>query len=307
MSHSVLNFSTNQEAAFQKRVANLYLVGFPAVASIFWLLNHERFLNTWIEWTTFGVFYVLTGLSVGLGFHRCFTHQSYKPVRWLKLSMLFFGTLACQGSVVRWIADHRRHHRLTDQEWDTHSPKYFEDRPILNRVYGLFHAHFAWMFDRTTTDYQRYAPDLLRDKEVMFFHQWYFPLTTLSFILPGLLGWLLGGGEHFWSCLLIGGALRTMVFQNVVWSVNSIGHTFGSRDATEDDDSRNNFLLAILTFGEGWHNNHHASPKCALNQWKWYQIDVGGWIILALEKLGIVSKVTKKRLPKKSLQPQYND
>jgi stearoyl-CoA desaturase (delta-9 desaturase) len=163
-------------------------------------------------------------------------------------------------------------------------------------VAGLFHAHFAWLFDRTTTNYSIYAKDVLKDPDIRFFYRWYYPITAFAYILPAAFGWLLGGPEHVVACLLIGGAFRIMVFQNVVWSVNSIGHTFGSRDATEDDDSRNNLALAILTFGEGWHNNHHASPRCAINQWKWYQIDMGGWILLGLEKVGLIHKVHRKHL-----------
>ncbi|MDP0489805.1 MAG: acyl-CoA desaturase [Verrucomicrobiota bacterium JB023] len=291
-----LNFVASPENRFKKRMANLYLIGVPAAGSIFWLFNMKKFPLTWIEVSCFLTFYVLTGLSIGLGFHRCFSHQSYRPIRPLKLAMLFFGSLACQGSIVRWVADHRRHHRLTDKEWDTHSPCYVEDRKFSSLVKGLVHAHFTWMFDRTTTDHQTYAKDILKDPDIRFFNKFYYPITLLTFLLPAAFGYLLGGSEHLISCLLIGGALRTTVFHNVTWSVNSIGHAFGSRDATENDDSRNNLFLALLTFGEGWHNNHHASPRCAINQWKWYQIDMGGWLLLGMERIGLVSKIHRKHL-----------
>lgn len=279
----------------KKRVANLYLIGIPLIGSLYLLLNLQKIPLTWVEHCCFLTFYATIGLSVGLGFHRCFTHHSFLPIRQLKIAMLFLGSLSLQGSVVRWVADHRRHHRCSDKEWDPHSPCFKEDRKLTSLIKGIFHAHFAWMFDHTTTDEHVYAKDLLKDPDMLFFDRYYYPITLCSFILPALFGYLLGGPDHVLSCLLIGGALRTTVFHNVTWSVNSFGHVFGSRDATEKDESRNNLFLAILTFGEGWHNNHHAIPSCAINQWKWYQIDMGGWILVGLEKAGLVSKLRRKR------------
>jgi stearoyl-CoA desaturase (delta-9 desaturase) len=156
---------------------------------------------------------------------------------------------------------------------------------------GLWHAHVGWMFDRTTTDYRVYAPDLLADPDYLAFHYLYFPITALSLLLPYAFGFAIGGHATGWNCLLFGGCVRTTIFHNVVWGINSIGHTFGRRDATERNESRNNLLLALATFGEGWHNNHHACPRSACNQWKWYQLDFNGWLIRVLGKLGLVTKI----------------
>jgi len=199
--------------------------------------------------------------------------------------------MAFQGSVLRWVADHRRHHRFADKPWDTHSPYVKVTNAIQNPVFGVVHAHVGWMFDQTTTSYRTYAKDLLSDRTVMLFHYMYLPLTGLSLLLPYLYGFAFGGTEHAIGCLLFGGCVRTTLFHNVVWGVNSIGHMFGGHEASEKDSSRNNFPLAMLTFGEGWHNNHHASPRAAYNRWKWYQFDLNGGIIWMLGKLGLVSDI----------------
>jgi stearoyl-CoA desaturase (delta-9 desaturase) len=274
-------------------MANMISVGVPLVGTIYWLFNTTKFPIGIIECSCFLIFYAIIGVGIGVGFHRCFTHQSFVPVRWLKLVLLFCGSLACQGSVIRWVADHRRHHRLADSEWDTHSPKFKFKSKYQSKVLGLFHAHFGWLFDRSTTNYNVYAPDLLKDQDFRFFHQTYFFLVGTSFILPFFFGFILGGLNRGVSCLLIGGCLRTTIFHNVVWGVNSIGHSYGSRDASSHDQSRNNALLAVATLGEGWHNNHHAYPRSAVNQLKWYQVDPNGWLILLLGKLGLATKIVR--------------
>ena len=279
-----------------KRLANLVSIGVPLAGTLYSCWFFARVPLTWIEISCFLVFYLAIGIGVGIGFHRGFTHQAFVTGRWLKLLLTFLGSMAFQGSVVRWVADHRRHHRMADAEWDTHSPFVYETSKISSVLSGLWHSHVGWMFDRTTTDYKVYAPDLLADNDFVLFHKLYFPICALSLFLPYLYGFVLGGYHAAWNCLLFGGCVRTTVFHNVVWGVNSIGHTFGKQDATVRDGSRNNMVLALATFGEGWHNNHHACPRSAYNQWKWYQIDFNGWLIRLLERSGLVTKVISPKM-----------
>ncbi|MBS0207104.1 MAG: acyl-CoA desaturase [Planctomycetes bacterium] len=283
--------SLERDAANSKRIANLISIGIPLVGTAYAPLHFRHYSIGWIALSSFVLFYIAIGIGIGLGFHRYLTHKSFLPVRWLKWTLLVLGSFAFQGPVIRWIADHRRHHRFSDHPWDTHSPLFNELHPIHSKFRGLWHAHVGWMFDRTTTDYRVYAPDLLRDRDCVLLEHLYPLWMFLSLALPWLYGFLLGGADVAWSCLILGGCVRTTVFHNVVWGVNSIGHIFGSRDATKRDSSRNNLLLALATFGEGWHNNHHAAPRCAYNRWKWYQIDLNGILIWCLGKSGLVKDI----------------
>lgn len=275
----------------RKRITNAVLIGLPAVGTIYSMFYFQQRSFGVVELSSFLVFYLLSGVGVGLGLHRYATHQAFRPKRSLKLLLLFLGSLAFQGSVIRWVADHRRHHRLSDSEWDVHSPIWHEDKRFSSKLLGLVHAHLGWMFDRTSTEYAVYAPDLLKDSDVLFFHKHYPAMCLLSLALPSLYGFTLGGFEQAFATLLVGGCLRITALHNVIWAVNSFGHSFGRQDASKHDSSRNSLVLAILTFGEGWHNNHHAFPRSAWNQWKWYQVDPNGWLLVILERLGLVDRM----------------
>jgi len=273
--------------AFSKRVSNVFSTGIPmlgAVVAIFWFRTHAF---TWVEAACFLIFYTISGVGIGVGFHRTFTHQAVAPAWPVKVGLAFAGSMAFQGPAIRWVADHRRHHRFTDVLGDTHSPHTTAEQPHSHWLIGLFHAHYGWLFDRTTTDYSAYAPDVLKDPVLMFFSRMYWTVCGLSLLLPALFGYVMGGVETAIGCALIGGCVRTVALHNVIWAVNSIGHTFGSQESTTRDSSRNHLLLALLTFGEGWHNNHHAKPRSAFNDWKWSQIDVNGHIIRLLVFLGL--------------------
>ena len=273
--------------ALSKRVSNVISTGVPmlgAMLALLWFRTHQF---TWAEASCFLTFYAITGVGIGVGFHRTFTHQAVAPSWPIKVALGLAGSMAFQGPVIRWVADHRRHHRFTDVLGDTHSPHTTSEHPHSHWLVGLFHAHYGWLFDRTTTDYRAYAPDVLKDPVLMFFSRMYWPVCALSIFLPSLFGYLIGGVETAIGCGLVGGCVRTVALHNVIWAVNSIGHTFGSQEATKRDSSRNHLLLALLTFGEGWHNNHHAKPRSAFNDWKWTQIDVNGYIIRLLVFLGL--------------------
>lgn len=274
------------DRAGTKRVANLVSTGIPilgALLAIAWFQTHPL---TWVEGCCFLLFYTITGVGIGVGYHRTFTHQAVAPAWPVKATLAIAGSMAFQGSIIRWVADHRRHHRFTDVLGDTHSPHTTSEHPHRHWLVGLFHAHYGWLFDRTTTDYSAYAPDVLKDPMLMFFSRMYWLMCAVSILLPSLIGYVAGGFETAVGCGLIGGCVRTVALHNVIWAVNSIGHAFGSQDATTRDSSRNHLVLALLTFGEGWHNNHHAKPRSAFNDWKWTQIDVNGCFIRLLVYLG---------------------
>jgi stearoyl-CoA desaturase (delta-9 desaturase) len=150
------------------------------------------------------------------------------------------------------------------------------------------------MFDDSTTIAEVYAPDLLRDPIALWLDAWYFPLAALSLLVPYAWGFLYGGREVAFQSFLLGGCVRTTLVHNVVWAINSVGHTWGRRPSTRDDQSRNNWILALVTFGEGWHNNHHAAPRCAYNNWRGYEFDLNGVLISLLGYLGVVWEVNSK-------------
>lgn len=275
----------------EKRITNAILTGVPIVGSMYAAIHFYQHGVGITEVICFFIFYLMTGIGIGLGFHRYLTHRSFVPVRWLKLLLLFLGSIAFQGSAIRWVADHRRHHRLADKLCDTHSPHFTEKAPAVSVLKGLWHSHFAWMFDRTSTDERVYVPDLLSDNDCILFQRYYWLCTALSLLLPYLFGLEFGGANVGFRCLLLGGFVRTFALHNFIWAVNSVGHSFGRQDASTRDNSRNSLLLALATFGEGWHNNHHAAPRSAWNQWKWYQVDFNGWLIVVLEKCKLISDV----------------
>jgi stearoyl-CoA desaturase (delta-9 desaturase) len=232
------------------------------------------------------VMYVVTGLGITVGFHRFFTHGSFRAKGPLKIALAVAGSLAIEGPVIRWVADHRRHHAFSDREGDPHSPwRYGETVPAL--VKGLYHAHMGWMFDAEQTNQRRYAPDLLKDRGVRRVSK-LFPLwVALSLAVPPLLGGLLTWSwqgavtAFFWASLV-----RVGLLHHVTWSINSICHAMGERPFRSRDRSGNVWWLAVLSFGESWHNLHHADPTCARHGVLRGQVDSSARTIWLFEKLG---------------------
>jgi len=282
-------------AAFRKRIANGFLIGFPLLGSLYALFyfSHHRVLPFAVLQMV--LWYVVTALGVGVGFHRYFTHRSFQTTPVMRLLFGVAGSFTFQGSVIRWIADHRRHHRFSDEPPDVHTPHRY---PILHRVWSrmrnLWHGHVGWMFDDSSTVVEIYAPDLLRDPIARWLDRWYPCVLCVSLLLPYLCGLFYGGYEVAFQSLLLGGFVRITLLHNVTWAINSIGHTWGTRPSTINDESRNNWFLAVLTFGEGWHNNHHAAPRCAYNNWRGHELDFSGALIRILERLGAVWAVVTK-------------
>jgi stearoyl-CoA desaturase (delta-9 desaturase) len=232
------------------------------------------------------VMYAISGHGVTVGYHRHFTHGSFKAKRGLKVALAVAGSLAIEGPVVRWVADHRRHHAFSDREGDPHSPwRYGETVPAL--VKGLWWAHTGWLFDVEQTPRGKYAPDLMADQDIRKVDRAFPALVAVSMLLPPLVGglwsmsWQGALTAFFWGSLV-----RVSLLHHVTWSINSICHTIGERPFKSRDKSGNVWWLAFLSMGESWHNLHHADPTCARHGVEKGQIDSSARIIWLFEKLG---------------------
>jgi stearoyl-CoA desaturase (delta-9 desaturase) len=218
------------------------------------------------------VMYSLVALGVTVGFHRMLTHRSFAAHPVVKFIFLVLGSMALEGPALEWAATHIKHHSYSDKEGDPHSP-----------VEGFFHAHIGWLFKDRMADPNQYAKHLQKDPIVVFVSKTFLLWVALSLIIP----FAIGG----WSGLLWAGLVRIFLTHHVTWSVNSVCHIFGRRDYETNDQSRNEWVVGLLSFGEGWHNNHHAFPRSAFHGLRWWQIDGSGYLIWSLEKLGLAKDV----------------
>ena len=232
------------------------------------------------------VFYAITLHGITVGFHRYFTHGSFKAKRPLRIALAIAGSMAIEGPVTRWVADHRRHHAYSDAEGDPHSPwRYGNDFRALCK--GLFHAHVGWLFDVEQTDQQRFVPDLLADRDVTRVANAFPVLVVVSLLTPPLIGglvtmsWTGALTAFFWASVI-----RIGVLHHITWSINSICHTWGSRPFVTRDRAVNVWWLAAISGGESWHNLHHADPTCARHGVDRGQIDSSAVTIRAFERLG---------------------
>ncbi|OLF16357.1 acyl-CoA desaturase [Actinophytocola xanthii] len=245
----------------------------------------------WVDIIVAAVFYTLSTLGVTVGYHRYFTHGSFKANRALRIALAIAGGLAAQGSVIGWVADHRRHHAFSDREGDPHSPWLFGTSPIA-LAKGFWHAHMGWLFGRDKTNIDRFAPDLAADRDLLLVDR-LFPLwVSLSVLLPAVLGGVLT--LSWWGALtgfLWAGLARIAFQHHITWSVNSICHMIGDRPFASRDKSANFWPLAILSMGESWHNSHHADPTSARHGVGRGQIDISARLIWVFEKLGWAWKV----------------
>ena len=257
-----------------------------------------------LSWTDIGLtvgFYMVSGLGITVGFHRYFTHSSFKANRGLKIALAIAGSLAIEGPVIRWVADHRRHHAFSDKEGDPHSPwRYGDDLPALLK--GLGYAHIGWMFDVEQTNRERFTPDLMRDRDLVFIDRFFPMWAAISLLLPALLGGLITMSftgaltAFFWASLV-----RVCLLHHVTWSINSVCHAIGQRPFNARDKSANFWPLAILSFGESWHNMHHADPTAARHGVLRGQIDMSARLIRWFEVVGWATDVrwpSKERLAK---------
>jgi stearoyl-CoA desaturase (Delta-9 desaturase) len=244
---------------------------------------------SWLDVVLAVGFYLISGFGVTVGFHRYFTHRAFKANRGLRNGLAIAGSLALQGDVISWVADHRRHHAYSDKEGDPHSPWLFGTTPAA-RAKGFWHAHTGWLFDRTNT--ARFTPDLLADGDIARISRQFVLWTTVSLLAPALVGGLVT--MSWWGALTAffwAGLVRVAVLHHVTWSINSICHMLGERPFASRDNAGNVWPLAILSMGESWHNLHHADPTCARQGVRRGQIDMSARLIWVFEKLGWASHV----------------
>ena len=243
----------------------------------------------WISWLDVGlavVMYLVAGHGITVGFHRYFTHGSFKAKRPLRVALALAGSLAIEGPVNTWVADHRKHHKFSDKDGDPHSPwRFGETVPAL--VKGLVYAHVGWLFDIEQTDKRAFVPDLLRDRDMVRVSRAFPALVAFSLLFPpvvgGLVTWSWTGAltAFFWASLV-----RVGLLHHVTWSINSICHAIGERPFSSRDRSGNVWWLAALSMGESWHNLHHADPTCARHGVLRGQVDSSARVIWVFEKLG---------------------
>ncbi|HXO06783.1 MAG TPA: fatty acid desaturase [Solirubrobacteraceae bacterium] len=238
------------------------------------------------------VMYLLTGLGITVGYHRLLTHRAFQSYPWVERTFAVLGSMSVQGSVMDWVADHRKHHAHSDREGDPHSPHVGHG----SGVAGLWHAHVGWLMEtQGQADWKRYAAELYEDPAMRRIGRRFPLLAALSLLIPTLAGFVLDG-------FTVGGALRGLVWgglvriffvHHITWSVNSVCHFFGSRRFDVEDQSTNVVWLAPFSLGESWHHNHHAFPRSAFHGLRWWELDVSGLIIAVMERLGLAWNVVR--------------
>jgi stearoyl-CoA desaturase (Delta-9 desaturase) len=278
-----------------EKVANLGAVLIPFLATLAAIvLLWNRFVSV-SDLVIAAVMYLATAIGITVGFHRLLTHRSFQTSKPLEYAFAVLGSMAVQGPVISWVADHRKHHAHTDSEGDPHSP-HLGHRPGLRGVAaGLWHAHAGWLMStQGRADWKRYAADLDEDRGMRLIARQFVPLVLLTLLLPALVGYLASGTfAGAATGLLWGGLVRIFFVHHVTWSVNSICHYFGTRRFLTEDRSTNVFWLALPSLGESWHHNHHAFPRSAVHGLKRWEVDPSALIIGALERTGLAWNVVR--------------
>ena len=228
-----------------------------------------------------------------IGFHRYFTHKGFEARASVKATLAILGCMTMQGPLTQWVTDHRKHHAVSDQEGDPHSPHAGHPEGVLGAVRGFVHAHVGWLFSNLGMEQGReYGKDLYDNTLVRRIDRMYLLWVILTLGLPFLLGYVIGGSVAAGlEGLVWGGLIRIFAYQHATFSVNSICHMFGSQGYRSRDEARNNRLVAALVFGEGWHNNHHAYPQSARHGMAWYEFDPSWLLLKALRAAGIAKSV----------------
>ena len=278
-----------------EKIANLSAVVVPFVATVAAVVLLWNDLVGLSDLAMMGALYVLTGLGVTVGFHRLLTHRSFRTSKPLEYAFAVLGSMAVQGPVIGWVADHRKHHAHTDVEGDPHSPHVGHGHGVRGVLRGLWHAHAGWlMVEQGRADWRRYARDLYEDRGMRFLSRHFVALVVVSLAVPALAGYALSGSVAGAATgLLWGGLVRIFLVHHVTWSVNSICHFLGRRRFETDDESRNVFWLALPSFGESWHHNHHAFPRSAVHGLRRWELDPSGAVIAAMEKVGLARNVVR--------------
>ncbi len=250
----------------------LVMVIVPFLATVLAIVLLWKRAAHWSDLVLLATMYTLVAFGVTVGYHRMLTHRSFRPHPVVKCILLILGSMSIEGSALEWAATHVKHHAQADRPGDPHSP-----------LEGFFHAHLGWLFHERDADPQVYCRNLVADPLVVFVSRTFFLWVVLSLVIP----FAIGG----WTGLLWGGLVRIFLTHHVTWSINSVCHTLGKREFETNDQSRNEWIVGLLAFGEGWHNNHHAFPRSAFHGLHWWQFDLSGYLIWTLERLRLAQDV----------------
>ena len=278
-----------------EKTANLGAVVIPFVATVTAIVLLWNQLVRPADLAIAAVMYLFTAVGITVGFHRLLTHRSFQTSKPVEYLFAVAGSMAVQGPVISWVADHRKHHAHTDEEGDPHSPHVGHGSGVRGVLAGLWHAHSGWLMStQGRADWKRYAPDLYEDRGMRLISRRFVSLVLLSLALPALAGYAVSGTlAGAATGLLWGGLVRIFFVHHVTWSVNSVCHFFGTRRFDTEDRSTNVFWLALPSLGESWHHNHHAFPRSAVHGLRRWEIDPSALIIGAMEKLGLARNVVR--------------
>src|SRR5215211_3999271 len=277
------------------KLANLGAVVVPFLATLAAIALFWNSVVSVTDLAILAVMYLVTAGGVTVGYHRLLTHRSFRTHKATEYLFAILGSMAVQGSVIAWVADHRKHHAHTDVEGDPHSPHVGHGDGIGGVLRGLWHAHTGWLLSQHgRADWKKYAPDLYEDPGMRLINRRFVSLVFLGLAIPALAGYLLTGtllGAA--TGLLWGGLVRVFFVHHVTWSVNSVCHFLGSRRFDVEDQSTNVFWLALPSLGESWHHNHHAFPRSAVHGLRRWELDPSAVLIAAMERVGLAWNVIR--------------
>ncbi len=285
----------HEEMTAPEKTANLGAVILPFAATIAAAALLWNRLVSPADLAIAAAMYLLTAAGITVGFHRLLTHRSFQTAKPLEHLFAMLGSMAVQGPVIAWVADHRKHHAHTDEDGDPHSPHVGGGDGVRGVMAGLWHAHTGWLLStQGRADWKLYARDLCDDPGMRTVNRRFVPLVALGLVLPGVAGYLVSGTPAGAATgLLWGGLVRVFFVHHVTWSVNSVCHFLGSRRFDTDDRSTNVFWLALPSLGESWHHNHHAFPRSAVHGLRRWELDPSALIIAAMERVGLARNVVR--------------
>lgn len=272
-----------EEAPRAFDVRNISLFGFVSVGALIGLPTFAYYYDyTWVDWFMFCLLYIITGLGITVGYHRLGAHRSFACPDWVKAILLVAGGWALENSVLKWAADHIRHHAQCDQEEDPYNAKL-----------GFWHSHCGWLFRIDPHREEKYASRLKQDRVVMWQHKYYLPIVISGLALPFIVGFLYGGWVGGLGCFLLAGVGRIFFVLNSTFCINSICHLWGKQPHGKENSSRDSWLVSLVTFGEGYHNYHHKYQSDYRNGSKWYNFDPSKWLIYSLSVMGMASSLRR--------------
>jgi stearoyl-CoA desaturase (Delta-9 desaturase) len=282
MSQTLIAEETTVQRKVERRRDNFALTLFITISLVALVgvpLFSYFFDYSWVDWTLFGIFYVVTGLGITVGYHRLISHRSFTCPDAVKVAFLIAGGWALENSALKWCADHVRHHAKVDQEEDPYNAKK-----------GFWHSHLLWIFFKDPNADDKYTAIFRKDKWIMWQYQNYFLIVLSGLAVPSLIGYLHRGWVGALSAFLLAGVCRTFLVLNSTFCINSICHLWGDQPFGNANSSRDSWWISLITFGEGYHNYHHNYPRDYRNGPKWYNFDPSKWLIFSLFVLRLAKR-----------------